>query len=83
MNATYTVREAQANLPKLCNSGQRFVIARRNEPVYVAMPLDEYDALMETMEIMANPAAMKILRASKAGKLKYTRLDLNDENFGL
>jgi hypothetical protein len=26
---------------------------------------------------------MKILRAAKAGKLSYTRLDLDDENFGL
>ncbi len=83
MTATYTVREVQANLSKLCNSGQRFVIARRNEPVYVAMPLAEFDALLETMELLSNPDAMKTLRAAKAGKLKYKELDLNDENFGL
>ncbi|HZF00585.1 MAG TPA: type II toxin-antitoxin system Phd/YefM family antitoxin [Methylomirabilota bacterium] len=83
MKSIYTVREAQANLPKLCNSKKRFVIARRNDPVYVALPLEEFDALLETMEIMSNPKAMKILQASKAGKLKYTRLDLDDENFGL
>ncbi|HEY1661964.1 MAG TPA: type II toxin-antitoxin system Phd/YefM family antitoxin [Verrucomicrobiae bacterium] len=83
MKDIYTVREAQANLPKLCNSKKRFVIARRNDPVYVALPLEEFDALLETMEILANPEAMKILRASKAGKLKYTKLDLNDDDFGL
>lgn len=83
MKQIYTVREAQANLPKLCNSKKRFVIARRNDPVYVAMPLEEFDALLETMEIMADPEAMKVLRASKAGKLKYTKLDLDDDNFGL
>ena len=83
MKDIYTVREAQANLPKLCNSKKRFVIARRNDPVYVAMPLEEFDALLETMEIMANSEAMKILSASKAGKLKYAKLDLDDENFGL
>ena len=83
MKDTYTVREAQANLPKLCNSKKRFVIARRNDPVYVALPLEEFDALLETMEIMSNPKAMKILQTSKSGKLKYTRLDLDDENFGL
>ena len=83
MNATYTVREAQANLSKLCNSKQRFVIANRHKPVYVALPLEEFDALLETMEVLSNPEAMKILRASKAGKLKYTKLNLNDENFGL
>jgi len=83
VKSIYTIREAQANLPKLCNSKKRFVIARRNDPVYVALPLEEFDALLETMEIMSNPEAMKILQASRAGKLKYTKLDLDDENFGL
>jgi PHD/YefM family antitoxin component YafN of YafNO toxin-antitoxin module len=83
MNDTYTMRQAQANLPKLCQSKKRFVIARRDEPVYVALPLAEFDALLETMELLAKPEAMKVLRAAKAGKLKYKKLNLNDENFGL
>jgi len=81
--STYTVRETQANLSKLCNSKKRFVIANRHQPVYVALPIDEFDALLETMELLAKPAAMKTLRAAKAGKLKYKTLDLNDEHFGL
>jgi len=80
---TYTVSEAQANLPRLCRSGRRFVISRRDKPVYVAMPLEDYDALLETMELLSNPAAMKVLRAAKAGRLAYKELDLADENFGL
>jgi len=83
MKDTYTVAQAQAQLPKLCRSGRRFVIARRNRPVYVAVPLDEFDALLETMELLANPAAMKTLRAARAGKLAYKELDLDDENLGL
>jgi PHD/YefM family antitoxin component YafN of YafNO toxin-antitoxin module len=79
----YTVREAQANLPKLCNSKKRFVIARRNDPVYVALPLEEFDALLETMELLSNPQAARTLRAAKAGKLAYKELNLSDENFGL
>jgi len=80
---TYTVSEAQANLPCLCRSGRRFVISRRDKPVYVAMPLEDYDALLETMELLSNPAAMKTLRAARAGKLAYKELDLADEDFGL
>ena len=80
---TYTVSEAQANLPRLCRTKQRFVISRRDKPVYVAMPLEDYDALLETMELLSNPAAMKTLRAAKAGKLAYKELNLADENFGL
>lgn len=80
---TYTVSEAQANLPRLCRAKQRFVISRRDKPVYVAMPLEDYDALLETMELLSNPTAMKTLRAAKAGKLAYKELNLADENFGL
>lgn len=80
---TYTISEAQSNLPGLCRSGRRFVISRRDKPVYVAMPLEDYDALLETMEILSNPKAMTTLRAAKAGRLAYKELDLADENFGL
>ena len=83
MNDTYTIREAQANLSRLCQSEKRFIIARRDKPVYVALPLAEFDALLETMELLAKPEAAKALRAAKAGKLAYANLDLNDENFGL
>ena len=38
---------------------------------------------METMDLLANPKAMRVLRAAKAGKLKYQKLDLEDENLGL
>ena len=80
---TYTVSEAQANLPRLCRSGRRFVICRRDKPVYVAMPLEDYDALLETMELLSNGAAVKTLRAAKAGTLAYKELDLADADFGL
>jgi PHD/YefM family antitoxin component YafN of YafNO toxin-antitoxin module len=80
---TYTISEAQANLPGLCRSGRRFVISRRDKPVYVAMPLEDYDALLETMELLGNPKAMHALRAARQGRLSYKELDLADENFGL
>jgi hypothetical protein len=35
------------------------------------------------MDLLANPTAMQTLRAAKAGKLRYRRLNLSDENFGL
>ena len=79
----YTVSEAQANLPGLCRSGERFVISRRDKPVYVAMPLEDYDALLETMELLSNPKAMQTLRAARQGRLAYKELDLTNECFGL
>lgn len=83
MPSTYNMREAQASLPKLCRSGRRFVISNRNRPVVVAMPVDDFEALMETLDALADPAAMKAVQSARAGKTKYRPLDLADENFGL
>jgi hypothetical protein len=38
------------------------------------------DALLETMEIMANPEAMKAIRRDQSGKGKYLPLSVLDED---
>jgi PHD/YefM family antitoxin component YafN of YafNO toxin-antitoxin module len=83
MEITYNIKEAQANLPKLCRSGKRFVISNRNHPVVMAMPLEDYEALIETLDVLGDPAAMQTLEAARKGEVSYFPLDLNDENFGL
>ena len=80
---TITVTKAQSGLPKLCRSKRPVLITTHNSPVSVLLPIEEYEALMETMDLLANPKAMRTLRAAKAGELKYQTLDLEDENFGL
>jgi hypothetical protein len=47
------------------------------------LPIADYECLIETMDLLSNPRAMKTLRAAKVGKLSYKSLDLDDENFGL
>jgi len=83
MPITYNIKQAQAGLPELCRSGKRFVIANRNRPVVVAMPVEDFEALLETMDVLADPAAMKALKAAREGKTRYRDLDLEDANFGL
>ena len=83
MADTYSIAEAQANLPKLCRSKRPFLIRRREKLVFVALPLEDWEALLETMELLANPKACKTLLDAKAGKGTYTKLDLNDENLGV
>jgi PHD/YefM family antitoxin component YafN of YafNO toxin-antitoxin module len=78
-----TVTRAQSGLPKLCRSKKAVLITTHDKPVSVLLPIDEYEALIETMDLLANPKAMRTLRAARAGKLKYRKLDLNDEHFGL
>jgi prevent-host-death family protein len=86
MKSTYpvmTVTQAQSNLPKLCRQSRRILITKRDQPVSVLLPIDDYEALMETMDLLSNASAMKILRAAKAGKLSYKKLNLQNEDFGL
>ena len=77
------MKEAQAGLTKLCRSGKRFVIANRNRPVVVAMPIEDFEALMETLDVLADPVAMKAIQSARNGESNYRRLNLDDENFGL
>jgi prevent-host-death family protein len=83
MELTYNIREAQANLPKLCRSERKFVISNRGKPVVVAVPVGDYEALMETIDLLGDSAAVRALRSAKSGSAKYRALDLSDENFGL
>jgi hypothetical protein len=47
------------------------------------LPVEDFEALLETMDVLENPAAMKAVRSAKAGTTKYRALDLTNENFGL
>jgi hypothetical protein len=38
---------------------------------------------METLDVLADPAAMKAVQSARAGQTKYRSLNLADENFGL
>ena len=80
---TMTITKAQSGLPKLCRDKKSVLITTNDKPVSVLLPIEDYDALIETMDLLANPKAMRTLKLAKAGKLKYRALNLNDENLGL
>ena len=86
MKATETtipIKQAQTDLLKLCKSEKGYLLTDRNKATAVLLPIADYEAMIETMDLLSDPKAMKTLRAAKAGKLKYKELDLDDENFGL
>ena len=78
-----TITKAQSGLPKLCREKKPVLITTHNRPVSVLLSIEDYEAMIETMDLLANPKAMRTIRAAKAGKLKYRKLDLADENLGL
>jgi prevent-host-death family protein len=78
MQETYTIktlRRGAAAAVKSAASGKLVTITRREKPVAVMMSHARLGALVETMEILANPKAMKVLRDARAGRTRYTPLD--------
>ncbi len=61
------VKEAQA--------GTVATITKRNEPVAYIVGRDRMSALVETLEILANPKAIKAIRDNEAGKLKSYQIE--------
>ena len=68
-NSTVTVTEAQANLPKLIRRDS-FAIARQGKVVGVFLSKDRMEALVESMELLANPKFNKALQEHESGKTR-------------
>ena len=81
-NSTVTVSEAQANLPKLIRQDS-FAIARHGKVVGVFLSKDRMEALVESMELLADPEFSKALKEHKSGKTKlYAVAELDAEMSG-
>ena len=70
MIATVSLKELRPELPhvieRIDRKLDRFVITRRGKPVAVLLSSDDYDSLMETLDILADPKAMAGLRRGEA-----------------
>jgi PHD/YefM family antitoxin component YafN of YafNO toxin-antitoxin module len=56
-------------------SGVVATITKRDETVAYVIGKDRMSALVETMEILADPAAMKAIRDNESGRLKSRSID--------
>jgi prevent-host-death family protein len=82
MASTYSVSEAQSRLPGLirkAEDGESIQIRRREETVAVLMSRARMEAIVETIEILANPEAMKAITAYGARKVKLVPLSALDD----
>lgn len=65
-----SLAEAQANLPKLVESAvathERFELTRNGERVAVLLGADDYDSLLETLDILSNPDEVEAIRTGLA-----------------
>ena len=80
--STYSVTQAQRQLPRLvreAEQGQSIAISRRDETVAYIVSRERLEAIVETLEILANPAARKAIESHKAGKTKFVPLAALDQ----
>jgi prevent-host-death family protein len=71
VKSTYSIKEAQsqfASLVREAEQGGMATITRHEKAVAYVMGADELSALIETAEILANPAAMKAIAIAESGK---------------
>lgn len=63
---TVSLKELRPELPKIIEKidGKldRYVVTKRGKPVVVMLSIDDYESLMETLDILADPEAMAGLR---------------------
>ena len=69
MVTTVNIKELRPKLPKVIEriDGRldRYVVTKRGKPVVVMLSVDDYESLMETLDILADPKAMAGLRAGE------------------
>ena len=83
MNSTVTISELQAQAPGCVRRAEKegaLTIARHGRAVAFLISRDRMEAIIETLEIMANPKAMKAIRNYEAGKSRMKNVSCLDED---
>ena len=74
MISTVSLKELRPGLPKVIkridDRLDRYVVTRRGKPIVVMLSIDDYESLMETLDILADPKAMAGLKAGEADAKK-------------
>jgi prevent-host-death family protein len=78
MSKTISLKEARNRfstiVEKVGRLSERYVVTKNGTPKAVVMSADEFESWMETLELLANPKAVKALeqglKEAKAGKFR-------------
>ncbi len=85
MDSTYSVTQAQTNLPRLIKEAAdagSIAITRHDKTVAYLISRERMDSILETLEVLGNPAAMKAIRYYEKGKTKFLPLSAMDGDKG-
>jgi prevent-host-death family protein len=72
MASTVTITELQAAAPKIVRRAERngsVSVSRHGQTVAFLVSRERMEAILETLEIIAEPSAMKTIRQYESGKL--------------
>lgn len=84
MKTTVTAAKAKTQFSRLLRqveAGETIAISKRDETVAFLIPRARLEALVETMEVLGNPAAMQAIRQHESGEIAFHPLNAleNDE----
>ena len=85
MHSTYSVTQAQTNLPRLLRDAAKegsIAITRREETVAYLVSRERMEAITETLDLLGNAKAMHALREYEAGRTKFLPLSALDDDAG-
>jgi prevent-host-death family protein len=77
MASTYSITEAQSRLPgliKKAEEGEPVRIRRRDKTVGLLVSRERMEAIVETMELLADPKVMKAIADHRAVRTKFLPL---------
>jgi len=77
---TISLKDLRPELPKVINDIDerldRFIVTKRGKPVAVMMSMDDYEGLLETIEILSDKEAAQRIKTAKAELAKGQTVSL-------
>ena len=74
MKNTVSVTEAQKQLPAILKRDNVIAVTRHDTVAGFFVPRRRFEALLETIEILANPKEMNAIKKFQAGKMRFKSL---------
>lgn len=79
---TITLKELRPELPEVIKNIDtkldRYIITKRGKPVVMMMNIDDYESILETIEILSDKQAVKRIKQSKEEIAKGKTVSLKE-----
>lgn len=89
MTKSITLKELRPRLPKVVDAidskMDRFIITKRGKPVALMISVEDYDSILETLDILSNSGLAKRIKKAEAEvkKGKVKAFDKIEKELGL